>query len=236
LLRHTHFLTIDPKVDRTDLSDFLILVLGFLLGLHLCPAGIGRLGRTARRKGQLVGFTDVGRDLELAMRKVIEFFIQNEHDPKVLAVARAGFHWYLASQAYHHAFEIFGWQYAVMDNVHEVSRLLDPTYRALSDSSPGHTRRPVNLASYYGIPLPIIFEESSSARPNARKLTKLRNELVHEARWLGHPLGYAADSESWDILQQLLHFNSQLLLAVLGVECGFRATPYTAQIHALDVK
>jgi len=71
--------------------------------------------------------------------------------------------------------------------------------------------------------------------PNAKRLADARNALVHEARWLGQPLGYAADSGSWDLLQSVKHFNSQLLLGVLGIECKFRSTVYDRQIHALDV-
>lgn len=233
MLRSTHFLKISSKFDRPELSDFLVMVLGFLLGLQLNPAGIGHLHRTPRRKGYLVNFTDVGRDLERAMSRVIEFFIAREGNREALSLAIAAFHWYLTSQSYHHAFEMFTFQYSVLDNVHKLSEVLNPSYRTMPQK--GHAQRPVNLATFYSIPLPPEFQDPASPSPNAKRLADARNTLVHEARWLSKPLGYAADSEAWDMLKNLEHFNSQILLAVMGIECKFRSTSYTRQIHALDV-
>ena len=233
MLRPTHYLIIDPKVDRLAMSDFLITALGFFLGLKLNPTGIGHIVRTPRRKGYLVNFTNVGKDLERAMRHVITFFHAHENDREILSLMDAAFHWYLLSQSYHHAFEMFTFQYSVLDNVHRLSELLHPAYRALP--AKGHAQRPVNLSTFYSIPLPTVFEDASSPLPNAKNLAESRNQLVHEARWLGQPLGYAADSVSWEMLMNLNHFNSQLLLGAIGVECKFRTARYDRQVHALEV-
>jgi hypothetical protein len=128
---------------------------------------------------------------------------------------------------------MFTFQYSVLDNVHRLTELVSQAYRAMPLK--GHAQRPANLSVFYSIPLPPEFQDGSSPTPNAKKLADLRNELVHEARWLGQPLGYTADSETWDMLMNLEHFNSQLLLAALGIECKFRSTLYSAQVHALDV-
>jgi hypothetical protein len=95
--------------------------------------------------------------------------------------------------------------------------------------------RVAHMSCFYGIPLPPNFEDTQSGRPNAKRLTDVRNQLIHEARWGGQPLGYIADSASWDLLMNLKHFNSQLLLAVLGVECEFRRTLFPWQTAGLDV-
>lgn len=233
LLRSTHYLKIDPKLDRPEMADFLVMALGFFLGLKLNPAGIGHLHRTPRRKGYLVNFTDTGRDLERAMSRVIAFFLAHETNREALSLADAAFHWYLTSQSYHHAFEMFTFQYSVLDNVHRLTELLSPAYRAMQPK--GHTQRPVNLSTFYNIPLPPEFQDAGSPSPNAKRLADARNALVHEARWLGRPLGYAADSESWDMLKNLEHFNSQLLLGVMGIECKFRSALYDRNTLALDV-
>ncbi len=233
LLPSTHYIKIDPKIDRPQMADFLILVLGFLLGLKLNPAGIGHLHRTPRNIGYLVNFTPIGRDIERAMRHVIAFFTSNEHNPEALSLAGAAFHWYLTSQSYHHAFEMFTFQYSVLDNVHKLTRLLNPAYRAAQ--SKGHAQRPVELSKLYSIPLPSSFQDINSSSPNAKRLADVRNELIHEARWLGEPLGYAADADSWNMLQNLKHFNSQILLGVMGVECRFRSLLYNRTLQGLDV-
>jgi len=233
MLRSTHYLKIHPNLDRPNMADFLVMVLGFFLGLKLSPAGMGHLHRTPRRTGYLVNFTDLGRDLERAMRRVIAFFHAHEPNPEALSLASAAFHWYLTSQSYYHAFEIFTFQYSVLDNVHRLTELLGPTYRAYQIKL--HNQRPVSLSTFYNIPLPLEFQDTSTSSPNAKRLADVRNSLVHEARWLQQPLGYAVDDKSWNLLKNLEHFNSQLLLGVMGVECKFRSALYDRNTHALDV-
>jgi len=131
------------------MADFLIMALGFLLGLKLNPAGMGHLHRTPRRVGYLVHFTNTGRDLEQAMRWVIAFFLAHENNRETLLLADAAFHWYLTSQSYHHAFEIFSFQYSVLDNVHSLTKRLYHTYQPIG----GHAQRAVSLAHFYDIPL-----------------------------------------------------------------------------------
>jgi len=175
----------------------------------------------------------VGRDLERAMSRVIRFFHAYESQREILSVATAALHWYLTSQSYHHAFEMFTFQYSVLDSAHRLSDLLHPLYQAMPKK--GHSQRPVDLSTFYGIPLPPDFEEPGVARPNAKRLAAARNELIHEARWLGAPLGYSADSRSWDMLMNLKHFNSQLILGIFGIESKFGCAPYDRQVRALDV-
>lgn len=233
MLPSTHYLSIDPALDRPEMADFLILSLGFLLGLNLKPAGLGHLHRTARRMGYLVNFVPVGQDLEYAVNRVIRFFHMHEHHPDILSLATAALHWYLTSQSYHHSFEMFTFQYSVLDCVHKLSETLHSQYRGLEQK--GHSQRPVRLSSFYRIPIPPPFGDPSVATPNAIGLAATRNELVHEARWLGQPLGYTADSRSWEMLMHLRHFNSQLILGVLGIECEFRSHLYSGQTQGLDV-
>ena len=63
----------------------------------------------------------------------------------------------------------------------------------------------------------------------------MRNELVHEARWLGEPIGYSANADANELIQDLKHFNSQLILGFLAIECEFRRRENSRQIQALDL-
>ena len=193
LLPSTHYLRIDPKLDRPQMADFLVMVLGFFLGLKLNPAGIGHLLRTPRRMGYLVNFTNRGRDLERAMRRAISFFHAHDSNGEVLSLASAAIHSYLTSQSYQHTFEMFNLQYSVLDNTHRLTEQLSPAYPGTQPKS--HAHRSVNLSAFYNIPLPPVFQDTSVPSPNAKRLADARNSLVHEARWLGRPLGDAADSE-----------------------------------------
>jgi hypothetical protein len=231
----THNLIIDASLDRPGMANSLILILGFFLGLKLNPVGIGHLHKTPRRMGELVSFTSFGRDLERAMKHVIKFLHMHETHGEIRSLTEAAFHWYLVSQSYAHQFEEFGFQYSVLDNIHKISKLIYPTYSLAEKARRGHIHRPIILSEHYNIPLPSIFEDGGAARPNAKKLTDARNALVHEARWLGKPLGYAVDDASHHLLSDLRYFNSQLLLAVLGIECSFRSMPNPWQTQGLDV-
>jgi hypothetical protein len=61
----------------------------------------------------LVHFIDTGRDIDRAVHHAIRFFHRHENNREVISLAQAAIHWFLASQSYQHAFEIFSWQYSV---------------------------------------------------------------------------------------------------------------------------
>jgi hypothetical protein len=216
----THYLDADTSVISQELALLLISVFGFLHGLKLNPCGTGHLHRTPRRPGTLVEFAVRRADVERALTKVINFHRLHAAIPEAVALMTAALHWYLTSQSYDHHFEKFVWQYTVLDNLHRLAFLTNPEYRQIPDGQ-AHDQRPVNLAHHYGITLHRAFSDRNVVEPNAKVLARHRNQLIHEARWLGQPLGYAADAGSYAVLRSLTRFNSQLILATLGIECRF---------------
>jgi hypothetical protein len=103
-------------------------------------------------------------------------------------------HWYLVSQSYDHDFEKFVWQYSVMDNIHRLKYLSDPQYRKMTTGK-GHPHRPLSLSSRFGVVLHRAFSKPVG-HGNVKALTKYRNQLIHEARWIDQPLGHAVGRES----------------------------------------
>jgi len=186
MLPPTHYISFVAAINDSELSDFAISALGFLLGLNLKPSGMGHLHRTPRVMGTLVNFVDMGRDLEKAMNCVISFLQEHKASPGVVPLMSAAIHWYLTSQSYHHAFEQFLFQYSVLDNIHRVTMLLHPDYRKPSRTNGGdsHSDRPLRLAAFYNI----------RYRPNLTT-TACRHQVrgnYHplETRWSMRPVGW----------------------------------------------
>ena len=75
----------------------------------------------------------------------------------------------------------------------------------------------MELAQYYRITLPKWAELDLSGKGS--QLSKDRNELVHEAKYGGHPIGYSHPSENYSL--EFTSFNTKLIAAVLDIH-----TPY----------
>ena len=236
-LPNTHVLvTINDSFDR-ELGEFLILVVGFMLGLRLTIEGTGHLTATPTKPGKLVGFTPTDSELLHGLTKAAHFW--NSTDPDQRKLAFAAIHWYLVAQSYRHQYEQLVWGYTVLDNLHRLTKLRSRTYIDRFRKQETHGRRPECLADEYNIPLPLSFAgiaKHGSTATNTGRLIKLRNELFHEARWLGEPIGYKSSDDAHEVLMNLRHFNSQLILGLLDIDCGFRAAVYCRAIHPLDAR
>lgn len=223
----THDLILDQALAlHDDLPDFLILLLGFLLGIKLHPAGLGGLRKMPLHRGMLVEFTATDADLVEALEAGIDFYVGASAEQRSLMYA--ALHWYLESLCYDHEFEMFAWQYTVLDNMHRLAGTL-PGYAAPRL----HADRPVSLGKFHGVPLPSVFTGQGST--SADRLATLRNEIVHEARFLGNPIGYTTSDESKQLLRHLIVFNSQLILKALGVRCAFAGENYAGAKMPLQV-
>lgn len=227
--RGTHILKLDSSLHQHhDLPDFLILLLGFLLGMKLHPAGLGGLRKIPLHRGMLVEFTVADTDLVEALEAGIDFHVGASAEQRSLMYA--ALHWYLESLCYDHEFEMFAWQYTVLDNMHKLAEKSLRPYVA----GGGHSARPVNLATFHDVPLPAIFQDADPKK--AGRLAALRNEMFHEARFLGSPIGYSTSDESKAILRHLIVFNSQLMLKALGIRCDFTSHVYAGAKVPLQVR
>lgn len=220
----THVLSMPGCVQDAELGEFMVLVLGFLHGLRFTIEGTGHLFPTPHLEGTLVDFRPKNREVIPCMETALKTWKELEAEKRKLLFG--AIHWYLVSQSYPNQFERFNWQYSVLDNL----------YKLKFGKGGAHGERPVKLAETYEVNLPTIFRDNFTKKRNAKCLVVLRNELVHEARWLERPLGYAVAQDGHDIIQALTYFNSQIILGALGIECGFRALKWgSQQIHLLGV-
>jgi hypothetical protein len=156
------------------------------------------------------------------MEKISRFYQKaNQEDRKQ---AFAALHWFLVGQSYTFEWDQFEAQYKVLDGIYKLSKVNAKT----------HAGRPVELAKKYhdkGIILPKWAELDSEGK---RALSILRNELVHEAKYGGHPIGYAYPTENYPL--EFVSFNTKLICAVLGINTPYlKADPGDRQRWAWDI-
>lgn len=186
---------------------FLILGYGFLQGLYLTPEGYLYLGRTAYDPGKLNGLLLLRDDYVTGMECINRFYMSSSSEEQ--SQMFASIHWYLVGQGYPFDWDRFDAQYKVLDGLYKLS----------GSSANNHASRPVLLAEKYGIKLPSWAKLDSTGKQS--KLSKQRNELVHEAKYDGHPIGYSYPDENYSL--EFTSFNTKLIAAALGIK-----TPYLA--------
>jgi len=221
----THVLRSKGGTHAEDMQSFFIAFFGWLKGLHLVQEGWGHLYRVAVKCGELTDFTCykavVPRALELAQ----SFRAQHESDGAAKSLIGA-LHWYLFSQSYSHIFERFLMQYMVMDALYK-------TYSALSGKRCGsHARRVEFMADELDIELP------SWGRVTGKEcqISRVRNELVHESRFAGQPIGFAVTRTESTILVGLKAFNCRAIAAIVGARGPYsRSSCETMQPHGFDL-
>lgn len=230
----THLLVVKGHAYDKQLGEFLILALGFLRGLRMTPYGTGHLMATPWKECTLVDFLASDKETLVGLTAALDFWISKGDQERKLAFA--AIHWFLTSQSYRLQHDVFAWQYTVMDNIHRLTQLGDMAYKATADRAPAHGARPLNLSAYYGSPLPASFAKMIPQPLPTGAVVDLRNELIHEARWCGEPVGYATTADANAMLMEMKHFNAQLILGFLGINCNYRSLPYTWQMAGLDVR
>ena len=233
-LPSTHVLvTWERSLDQA-FGEFLVLVLGFLKGQRFTIEGIGHLRPTPWKSGELVSFIPADAEILACLDRAAEFW--DAHDEETRKLMFGAIHWFLVAQSYDHQYERFAWAYTVLDNLHAIALKTTPDYAASSSGQRGgHGHRPLALSDVFGSPLPEAFSDPGREKPNAASLVNARNELVHEARWAGEPLGYAVSDEADGLISELEFFCSQNILALLGVPCRFRGVSYSRSRQCLDV-
>ena len=212
-LKNTHVLAVDNQVDGAhSLSSLLILVLSCLKGTRLLPAAWAHLFRVPTKEQQLCDFLvqDVAviRVLELA----VQFWLSNDSTVRRLMIG--ALHWHSFGRTYMHAFEVFGAQYTVLDACWRMHQAVNKA------SAPSHAGRVEKIANDLAVPLPAwaILKGKSS------DLSTLRNALIHEALWAGEPIGFSHPVAHRNIHRELYHFNSRIILALLGDRTRYTAS------------
>ena len=195
-------------ISTEDYSDdhlkFLILSYGFLQGLYLTPEGYSYLDRTAYEPSKLNGVGLSGDDYVNGMESINRFYIDSNEEKRNQMFACI--HWYLIGQSYQFDWERFDAQYKVLDGIYKLS----------GTKANSHADRPVKLAEKYNLELPLWAQLITKKES---KLSKQRNDLFHEAKYDGHPIGYSYPEENYNL--EFRSFNTKLIAAALGVNTAY---------------
>jgi hypothetical protein len=195
---------------KTNITDeehlrFLIIGYGFLQGLYLTPEGYSYLGRIPYEPGKLNGLLLMKDDYVNGMEIINDYYkSSSEEDRNQMFTC---IHWFSIGQSFSFEWDRFEAQYKVLDGIYRLSRI----------ACAFHSIRPVELANKYNIKLPKWAELDSTGKKS--QLSIHRNELVHEAKYGGHPIGYSYPSENYSL--EVTSFNTKLIAAALGID-----TPY----------
>lgn len=196
---------IKSNITDEDHLRFLILGYGFLQGLYLTPEGYSRLGRVPYEPGKLNGLLLSGDDYINGMEIINDYYKSSTEEKRNQMFACI--HWFSVGQSSVFEWDRFDAQYKVLDGIYKLSGV----------NAPNHASRPVKLADKYGIILPEWAVLDSSGKRS--QLSKHRNELVHEAKYGGHPIGYSYPSENYSL--EFTSFNTKLIASALSID-----TPY----------
>lgn len=205
-LKPTHSIIL--KSEDPAKAKFLILAYGFLQGLYLCPYKNLYIKRVPYQRGKLTDFTPLGRDYIIGMNAFAKYYDESDDHKRKLLFSIL--HWFLIGQCYEYEWDRLIAQYFVLDAIYQLSGL----------GKIAHAEKPERLANYYGIDVPDWAVTHMIMRNNRKKTTctlaEIRNELFHEAKYAGEPIGYNYPNEHFD--PGFRRFNLQSIISIVGLK------------------
>jgi hypothetical protein len=228
----------DPKNDQH--VEFLVWVLGFLVGMRLTTTEAGFLDATPCTPGKLVDFHCFGRDLERAVGHADDFYVKHYNGSAPGLVVAAVHALFVAHGPHLLCYERLLYLYTALDACWKATQGI----KALNDI--GHASRIKVLCEIWCMPVPTWAEPvyCSSVRRMVSQLSRLRNDMIHEGLMNGAPLGFRTitsfDDQPHPLnnpLFEVEHLLCRLIVALLGIP----AQDYIARavagrnIHGLSV-
>ena len=208
---------IESKIDNVSVENiekYLVLIIGFLNGLHLLPENWIHFRRTAIKPGTLVGFIISPQDekeiIELALAKY------NSYSERYKKAMYGIIHWFLASQEYTTQFDRFNNQYIVTDSIYRFCYDNDPDKKK---GKQGHNERIKYLCEKLDIELP----DWAKVTGKESYISKLRNNLIHEAMFNGEPIGFKQTEININLC--LTNLNELFILRLLGLDSNIAEYP-----------
>lgn len=224
----THRIDHASAVSTEDL-DFHVWGLSFFTGMRLTTTEAGFLDATPIEPGKLVDFVVV-HELEKAIDLVESFRVANAATPRRSRLVAAAIHaMFLAQGPQLLQFERFNYCYTALDACYALAADFNPPQRR-----PTHAARIKWLCDQFGMPVPSWAKPAATGSPVA----DIRNPTLHEALYMGEPLGFALHGGAGGNLPlEMEALTSRLIVALLGApHAPYVKTPVdTRQRHGLDL-
>ena len=165
--------------DSEDHIAFHLWALSFFTGMRLTATEAGFVDATPLQPGKLVDFVLSTRDLEGGTALAERFWVENRAEPQRARLFAAAVHaLFLAQYPQHLQFERFMLLYTAFDTCFALAKALKACKRHVT-----HAARVDCMCKLFGMTAP------GWADPAA--LAALRNDAIHEALFMGLPLGFA---------------------------------------------
>lgn len=218
--------------DSNDHLVFHIWALSFFTGMRLTSTEAGFLDATPIKPGKLVDFVLLGKGLVDAVEISEAFWVRHRGSPAPSRLFAAAIHaLFLGQNPQNLAFERFLLCYTAFDACFALAKHLFPSRTRVV-----HAERVDWMCKLFAMPVPDWADPNATAGP---EIASVRNATVHEALFMGEPLGFATygAGASKNITLEMRALICRLLVALLG--CGHAAyvgTPVnTRQRHGLNL-
>lgn len=228
-LPKTHLLS-HKSSDSQQHLDFLVWCLSFFMGIRLTTSQAGFLDTTPIETGKLVDFLPckVERVIRISERFWQDSKNNDEKIKTTIGVINALF---MAQNQKHLCFERFIYLYTALDACYWLAEKA-----GLSEGAKTHKERIKIMCNSVGLAVPSWAEITDSKA----KIADIRNNTLHQALFLGEPLGFAAfvgsNPDNKDITLGMCDLICRFLVALLvGKDCAYVKSPIEKRcMHALE--
>lgn len=182
-LPKTHLFS-HAAADNEEHIAFHLWCLSFFVGMRLTSTDVGFVDATPIKEGVLCDFVLIGCNIEDCVSLAEAFWLGNrdvaERAKLVAAIIHALF---LSKRPQHLQFERFSLLYSAIDACFALAKSFHPQQKAVP-----HAERIQWMCRIFGTPIPHWADQCEQARA---EVADIRNQNVHEARFMGEPLGFA---------------------------------------------
>lgn len=228
-LPKTHALR-HAAADGDDHLAFLLWAFSLFTGMRLTATEAGFVDATPIVSGKLVDFGMSGASLGKAMALTDTFWRAHRAEPMRAKRFAAAVHaLFLGQNPLLLQFERFIFLYAALDACFALASSLHPP-----PQRPTHADRIAWMCSLFGMPTPAWADKNGGRA----EIAVLRNDTLHEALFMGEPLGFALHGVGTDsnLTLEMEALVCRLLIALLGASANdYVRTPVnTRQRHLLS--
>ena len=226
-LPKTHAIT-HASSEGQDHLAFHLWVLSFFTGMRLTETEAGFVDATPIEPGKLVDFVMLGRGLTDALALAEAFWTDHRSTPERARLIAAAVHaLFLGQNPQHLQFERFTLLYTAIDACFALAKAVKRPPSAVP-----HSSRVKWMCDAFGMPTPAWADPTSGA-----EVASLRNATVHEALFMGEPLGFAihGTGTNQNLTLEMQALLCRLVVALLGAESNdyVRSPVNTRQRHGL---
>lgn len=216
--------------DGHDHLTFHLWALSLFTGMRLTATEAGFVDATPVKPGKLVDFVMLGRGLADACDLAESFWTLHRSSPDRARLIAAAVHaLFLGQNPQHLEFERFILLYTAIDACFALAKAVKGPTRPIP-----HAGRVKWMCDAFGMPTPAWADPASGA-----EVASLRNETVHEALFMGEPLGFAirGTGTNQNLTLEMRALVCRFVVALLGADgCDYVRSPVnTRQRHGLNL-